>query len=76
MPKTAGVTTETIPGHISRPDIVVPDTTPLIQLALICEPRQLHEIGGAVFLVDIVADEAIRDLTKPSAAHLSRWIAA
>ena len=62
--------------HSDRPDIVVADASPLIHLAQAGALHLLHEFGGAVVLVDLVADEATRDLTKPGAEALQRWIKA
>lgn len=59
---------------IQRPDIIVPDASPLIHLAQADSLRLLHEIGGTVILVDVVADEVTRDITKPGAAALLSWI--
>ncbi len=70
------MTSKVLPPAIDRPDIVVPDTSPLIHLALAGELRLLHEIGGTVVIVDVVAGEAIRDLDKPGAVDLARWIEA
>ena len=76
-----GLRGEGIPGMtaaiepITRPDIIVPDTTPLIHLALAGLLPLLHQLGGTVVLVDVVADEATRDLSKPGAEDLARWIA-
>lgn len=58
----------------TRPEIVVPDASPLIHLAQAGALHLLHEVGGAVILVDIVADEVTRDLAKPRAQALARWI--
>ncbi len=59
---------------VLRPDIVVPDTGPLIHLAMVDCLHLLHEIGGAVIFADVVADEVTRDLAKPGARALQRWI--
>ena len=60
---------------IGRPDIVVADTSPLIHLSQGNALHLLHEIGGAVAVVDMVVHEATRDLAKPEAAALRAWIA-
>jgi hypothetical protein len=62
------------PAPIEKPDIVVPDAAPLIHLAQAGLLHLLHEVGGAVVLVDMVAHEVTRDLTKPGAATLQTWI--
>lgn len=60
----------------TRPDIVVADATSLAYLLLAGQLPLLHAIGGAVFLVDVVADEAASNLSRQNAAALARWIAA
>ena len=57
-----------------RPDIVVPDTGPLIHLAQADALHLLHEIGGRVVVADMVAMEATQDLSKPGAARIRDWI--
>jgi len=65
-----------LPAPIEKPDIVVPDAAPLIHLAQAGLLHLLHEVGGAVVLVDMVAHEVTRDPAKPGAADLQAWIAA
>jgi hypothetical protein len=55
-----------------RPDVIIPDTSPLIHLAAIGQLGLLHRIGR-VIVPDMVKDEAVFDLTKPWAAELKRW---
>lgn len=62
------------PARIERPDIVVPDAAPLIHLALADALGLLHEVGGAVVVVDLVADEVARDPSKPGARALRDWM--
>jgi predicted nucleic acid-binding protein len=59
---------------INRPDIVIPDSEPLVHLAMVGELGLLHEIGGAVVIVDMVRHEIVQDLAKPGAAELQKWI--
>lgn len=54
------------------PDVLIPDTTPLIHLAAIGQLGLLHRIGRVV-VPDMVKDESIRDLTKPWARELRLW---
>ncbi len=64
------------PPPVDRPDIVVPDAAPLIHLARAGLLHLLHEVGGAVVVVDMVAHEITRDPSKPGAAVLRDWLAA
>ena len=59
---------------IERPDIVIPDSGPLIHLSQANALNLLHEIGGAVVIVDMVRHELTRDLSKPEAVRLQDWI--
>lgn len=59
---------------IHKPDIVVADTSPLIHLAQAGALHLLHDVGGAVVVVDMVMHEATRDLSKPDAAVLKAWM--
>ncbi len=59
---------------IERPDIVIPDTGPLIHLSQVDALPLLHEIGGAVVIVDVVRYELTADLTKPEAERIQQWI--
>ena len=62
------------PLPIEKPDIVVPDAGPLIHLAQAKLLHLLHEAGGAVVVVDVVAGEVTRGLSKPGAAELQEWM--
>lgn len=59
---------------IERPDIVIPDTGPLIHLSQADALHLLHEIGGAVVIVDMVRYELTADMEKPEARRLQSWI--
>ena len=60
---------------IERPDIVIPDAGPLIHLAQADALHLLHEIGGAVVIVDMVRYELTADLESREARRLQNWIA-
>ena len=60
---------------IVKPDILVPDTLPLIHLSQAGALGLLHDIGGTVVIVDMVYYELTRDLDKPEARVLADWIA-
>ena len=60
---------------IEKPDILVPDASPLIHLSQAGALPLLHEIGGAVVIVDMVYFELTRDLDKPEARALADWVA-
>jgi hypothetical protein len=62
------------PPPIEKPDIVVPDAGPLIHLAQANLLHLLHEAGGAVVVVDMVAHEVTRDLSEPGATELHEWM--
>lgn len=62
--------------QIERPDLIVPDTGPLIHLAQADALHLLHLIGGRVVVADMVALEATQDLAKPGAAAIAAWIEA
>ena len=47
---------------IERPDVIVPDTGPLIHLAQADALHLLHQIGGRVVVADMVAFEATQDM--------------
>jgi len=55
-----------------RPDVIIPDTSPLIHLAAIGQLGLLHRIGR-VIVPDMVKDEAVLDPAKPWATELKRW---
>ncbi|WP_375382925.1 hypothetical protein [uncultured Sphingomonas sp.] len=60
--------------QIERPDLIVPDTGPLIHLAQADALHLLHQIGGRVVVADMVAMEATQDLDKPGARAIAAWI--
>jgi hypothetical protein len=62
------------PNPIEKPDIVVPDAAPLIHLARAGLLHLLHEVGGVVVLVDMVAQEVTRDMTTSGAAIIREWM--
>lgn len=59
---------------LDRPDVVVPDTGPLIHLAQADALHLLHAVGSRVVIADMVALEATQDLSKPGAARIREWI--
>ena len=61
---------------IERPDLIVPDTGPLIHLACADALPLLHQIGSRVVVADMVAIEATQDLAKPGAREIAAWIEA
>lgn len=61
---------------IVRPDIIVPDTGPLIHLAQADALHLLHAIGGRVVVADMVEWEATQDVAKPGASEIAAWIEA
>lgn len=63
-------------AQIQRPDLIVPDTGPLIHLAQAEALHLLHLIGGRVVVADMVALEATQDLAKPGAREIAAWIEA
>ncbi len=63
------------PAPIDKPDIVVPDAAPLIHLAQAGLLDLLHEVGGSVVVVDMVAHEITCDPSKPGAVALQDWMA-
>lgn len=62
--------------QIERPDLIVPDTGPLIHLAQADALHLLHAVGGRVVVADMVAIEATQDLSKPGAQAIQAWIEA
>ena len=72
--RLVGMTGPALP-LIEKPDIVVPDAVPLIHLSQAGLLHLLHEVGGAVVVVDMVAREVTRDLSKPGAVALRDWLA-
>lgn len=62
--------------QIERPDLIVPDTGPLIHLAQADALHLLHAIGGRVVIADMVAIEATQDPSKPGARVIADWIEA
>jgi hypothetical protein len=61
---------------IDRPDVIVPDTGPLVHLAQAGALGLLHEIGRRVVVTDMVAIEATAELAKPGAADIRDWLEA
>lgn len=59
---------------IDRPDVIVPDTGPLVHLAQAGALNLLHEVGRRVVVTDMVALEATADLAKPGAADIRAWL--
>ena len=59
---------------IERPDIIIPDAGPLIHLAQADALHLLHDIGGAVIIVDMVRLELTRDFAQPEALRFQAWI--
>jgi hypothetical protein len=64
------------PPLIDKPEIVVPDAAPLIHLAQAGLLHLLHEVGASVVVVDMVAHEVTRDLSKAGATVLRDWMEA
>lgn len=62
--------------QIDRPDVIVPDTGPLIYLAQADALHLLHLVGARVVVADMVALEATADLKKPGAQQIAEWIEA
>jgi len=62
--------------RIERPDLIVPDTGPLIHLVLADALHLLHGVGGRVVVADMVAWEATHDLSRPGAPAIAAWIEA
>ena len=60
--------------RIDRPDLIIPDTGPLIHLAQADALHLLHQIGGRVVVADMVALEATGDMAKPGAREIAAWI--
>ena len=59
---------------IHRPDVIVADAGPLIHLAQADALPLLHQFGGRVVVVDMVAFEVTQDMSKPGAAELRDWL--
>ncbi len=68
------MTQENVFPKITRPDILVPYTSPLTHLSQAGALGLLHEIGGTVIIVDMVYFELTRDLEKPEARTLQAWV--
>jgi hypothetical protein len=60
--------------QIERPDLIVPDTGPLIHLAQVDALHLLHQVGGRVVVADMVVIEATQDLAKLGAREIAAWI--
>jgi hypothetical protein len=58
---------------VHRPEILLPDTTPLIHLAAIDQLDLLTRMAGRVVVVDLVISEATADLEKPYAKEIDDW---
>lgn len=59
---------------MKRIEIIVPDSGPLITLALANALETLLLPNVPVHIPDMVRFEVIRDLTKPGAAEIAKWI--
>lgn len=57
------------------PELIVPDTSPLIHLAAVGHLPLLNALGHVV-VMDVVAFEATADLTKPFAPEIAAWVEA
>ena len=66
---------QAVVAQIERPDILVPDASPLIHLSQAGALGLLHKIGGSVVIVDMVYFELVGDSDKPQAAELAAWVA-
>ncbi len=73
--RLVGMASDVTPPPIDKPDVVVPDAAPLIHLSQAGLLHLLHEAGSAVIVVDMVAQEVTRDLSKPGAVALRDWMA-
>ena len=60
--------------QIARPDIIIADVGPLIQLAQAGGLHLLHQVGRRVVIPDMVAHEVMEDLSTPSVQELRDWI--
>ncbi|MFN8693018.1 MAG: hypothetical protein ACK5XX_01265, partial [Holosporales bacterium] len=58
---------------ILKPEIIIPDTSPLIHLAAAGMLNLLNQ-AGEVVLVDMVVLEATERLDKPYARDIADWI--
>ena len=58
---------------MSKPKIILPDTSPLIHLAAVGALSVLNQLGSVV-VADMVVYEAIGDLSKPWASEIAAWI--
>jgi len=61
---------------LQRPDVIIPDTGPLIHLAQVDALHLLHGIGQRVIVPDMVVIEATADLDRPGAQAIRNWIRA
>lgn len=59
---------------IDRPDVIIADAEPLIHLAQADALPLLHQFGGRVVVVDMVAFEVTQDMSKPGVAELRDWL--
>jgi hypothetical protein len=62
--------------QLDRPDLIVPDTGPLIHLAQADALHLFHQVGGRVIVADMVAFEATQDVEKAGAREIAAWIEA
>lgn len=59
---------------IHRPDVIIADAGPLIHLAQADALPLLHQFGGRVVVVDMVAFEVTQDMDRPGTAALRDWL--
>ena len=57
----------------ARPDIIIPDVGPLIQLAQAGALRLLHQVGRRVVIPEMVAHEAMEDRSALGVQDLRDW---
>lgn len=62
-------------AEIVKPELIVPDTAPLIHLAAVGRLPLLNAVGDVV-LIDMVVHEATNDPAKPFASEIADWISA
>jgi hypothetical protein len=60
--------------QIARPDIIIADVGPLIQLAQAGRLHLLHQVGRRIVIPDMVAHEVMEDLSTPGVQDLQDWI--
>lgn len=59
---------------VHRPEVIIADAGPLIHLAQADALPLLHQFGGRVVVVDMVAFEVTQDLSSPGAVELRDWL--